>query len=747
MVRFSAVTTSPTRIDLVGEEARASVRRLPGGIYRILVYSKESDADKRSLTTVLGEPEPIAVQRTGEILELEGLRIATDPFSWEWEGVEGELASPTEIHLPLPPERRHYGLGERVGFLDKTGRRWTNWTTDDWRHTPEADPLYQAHPFVILAAQDHACGLFLDETWKTTFDLGATDAEIASITTEGPTLDIYLIPGPRLRDVVGHYTRLTGRPQMPPLWALGFHQCRYSYETEAEVREIVQQFKAHDIPLDVVWLDIDYMDDDYKVFTFSPERFPDPKQLTADLAAQGVRTVAIVDPGVKKESGYSIYDQGRELDAFIKRPDGNELEGHVWPKPAVWPDFSRADVRQWWADNHRFYLDRGVCGIWNDMNEPSAHKILGLDPDAKHTGTLPIDSVQAEGSHAELHNVYGYQMCQATHAGLEELDPEHRTFLLTRSGYAGIQKYAWVWTGDNHSWWEHLEMSIPMLANLGLSGVSFCGADIGGFGGNGSAELLARWTWLGVFYPFMRNHSYQGTRPQEPWAFDEATLASVRQAIRFRYRLLPTIYTLAREAVETGVPLLRPCTLEFPDDLDAARVHDQFMFGPHLLVSPICRPQQTYRLAYVPRGSWQEFWSGNRVIGEGRIVARAGLDSIPILQRAGTAVPLAPAAMHTTDAWWEDLTWRIVLGPTIRGRVYEDAGDGQDSGTTSELHGVFDGHRLALSFDDRSTQPRKRQQIELLGMPQPQSVSSEHTYEGGVLTATVPANDQLIIEW
>ncbi len=698
-----------------------------GPAWRILVFLRPEDAEKPSFAVATGERGPVAFD--GAVATAPGLpplRLTLNPFTFTfgflhagglfarelatWRGVERVTFDPMGLKAPLPPaeghplgggfelwleerpDRRYFGLGERTGFLDKKGRRYTHWNTDDTDHEEGTDNLYQSQPFLLAVEAGEAVGLVLDETWRTVFDLARTDPGRTVLATPGPTFDLYLLPGPRPGDVTRRLAGLTGRPPLPPLWALGYHQCRYSYPDEAAVRAVVRAFKRHGIPLSAVWLDIDHMDG-YRVFTFHQDRFPNPRALAEELAGEGVRLVAIVDPGVKKEAGYPVYREGARLGAYVADPRGNEVVGEVWAKPAVWPDFTREEVRAWWGRLHRFYTERGIAGIWNDMNEPSVFAVEGVDGGLPEVGkTLPPGALHGKRSHLEVHNVYGQCMSRATYEGLRALAPDRRPFVLTRSGFLGIQRYAWVWTGDNKSYWSHLEMSIPMLLNLGLSGVAFAGADIGGFTEDADPELLLRWTWLGVFYPFMRNHSAKTSRRQEPYAFGEPWTGRIAEAIRFRYRLLPYVYTLAEEAARTGAPLMRPLFWHFPDEEEAYRVHDQFLFGDALLVAPVTRPGQATRTLYLPAGRWQDWWTGAVHEGPGWITVPAPLERIPLFLREGRAVPLAePRA--PARAVFEPLAFRA-FGETAEGTVYEDEGDGYAPGRRGRV--VVEGHQARL---------------------------------------------------
>ena len=664
--------------------------------WRVLVYLRPEDAAKRGPAAEPGPPRRLKFENGRVRAEgLGPLGLTLEPFSLSfgfltrlcffalprapWQGFPGLEAAlpPAEGHpysgglgftLEEPPHRRYYGLGERTGFLDKKGKRYTFWNTDETKHTEATDRLYQSQPFLLISEGKEALGLALDESFPLVFDLAFSHPGRSRIQTPGPTLDLYLLPGPTPAEVVTRLTALFGRPPLPPRWALGYHQSRYGYQSQEEVRAVAEAFAAHNIPLSALWLDIDYMDG-YRVFTFDRYRFPDPKALAKELGRRGIHLVAIVDPGVKKEAGYPVYEEGHARGYFVRTARGEELVGEVWPDPAVWPDFTRPEVREWWGNLHRRLLEAGIAGIWNDMNEPSAFALKNAASDPAWGKTLPLSARHGEKTHLEVHNLYGQCMSRATFEGLSRLAPERRPFVLSRSGFLGIQRYAWVWTGDNQSRWEHLFMSIPMLLNLGLSGVAFAGADIGGFAEDASAELLWRWSWLGAFYPFMRNHSAKTSRRQEPYAFGEPWTGRIAEAIRFRYRLLPYLYTLAAEAAVTGAPLMRPMFWHFPAEAEAYRVNDQFLLGPALLVAPIVRPGEEARAVWLPPGRWQDWWTGE-VFEGGRYQVARDHGRIPLFLREGFAVPLAE----------EGLAFRV-FGAKAEGRLYQDAGDGYEPGT------------------------------------------------------------------
>ena len=491
---------------------------------------------------------------------------------------------------------------------------------------------------------------------------------------------------------------------MPPRWALGYHQCRYSYYPESTVRFVAQNFRTRKIPADTLWLDIHYLDG-FNPFTWDPQRFPDPPRLIADLRAQGLRLVTIVDPHPKKERGYEPYDTGLAGGHFVKNADGSIYEAPVWPAradrnpgPSVFPDFTRPAARTWWGRLYSRLLDSGVAGIWNDMNEPAVFDTP--------TGTMPLDvQFDNEGSpaaHRAVHNVYGQQMSRATYEGLQQLRPDSRPFVLTRATYAGGQRYAAVWAGDNVSEWGHLRGSLPMLMGMGLSGLAFVGVDIGGFAETPSAELYTRWLQAGVFYPFMRTHTTLGTPDQDPWSYGQEHEAINRRAIELRYELLPQIYNAMHEASVTGLPAMRPLMLEFPGDPATYGLDDEFMFGRDLLVAPVLWPGATERNVYLPPGAWVDFWSGARLTGGASHRVPVTLRSIPLFVRAGAVVFSHPVVQHTGELPGQPLRVMVTPGANGATTLYEDDGETRaythGMSVTREFRHQTEGDSLSISI-------------------------------------------------
>ncbi|HEY8497857.1 MAG TPA: TIM-barrel domain-containing protein, partial [Limnochordales bacterium] len=566
-----------------------------------------------------------------------------------------------------------------------------------------------------------AWGLFVHNTHRSLFDLGASEPERLEVGVEGGVLDCFVMAGPSLEQVVQRYTQLTGRMPLPPRWALGFHQSRWGYERADDVRQVAAELRRRAIPCDAIYLDIDYMDG-YRVFTWHPERFPDPAALMAWLREQGLRAVTIVDPGVKIDPEYPVYREGLREGFFLRRPDGRPFEGAVWPGPAVWPDFNRAEVRRWWAGWHRVLLEAGVAGIWNDMNEPANFRpplpTGTLDPDVVHGPDQERPPQERRAmTHAEAHNVYGLLMSQAAFEAQLTLRPGQRPFVLSRAGFAGIQRYAAVWTGDNSSWWEHLAMMVPQLLNLGLSGVAFSGVDVGGYGSDATGELVARWTQAAAFTPFFRNHSARDTRPQEVWRFGEAVESICRRFIQWRYRLMPYLYTLFWEAASLGTPVMRPLFWHHPGDAAAERLQDEWLLGPHLLAAPVTAPGQRERLVYVPEGEWVHLWQPLRLQGPARAPVEAPLEEIPVFVRAGVPIPLGPTALHTGELAADGRISLWIAAPSsvalARGGcggwtwLYEDDGE-----TLAYQQGLFARRRIETDWSAAAGRVRLRAELQ-----------------------------------
>lgn len=551
-----------------------------------------------------------------------------------------------------------YGTGEVTGPLKRNGRKISLWNIDTPAYGVDGGThLYQSHPWVMgLRSDGSAFGIIADNTWRQTI---STDQNVV-FESMGPAFRVVVIERPDVAQLMRALADLTGHMPLPPLWSLGYHQCRHTYYPDGRVMEVADLLRKHQIPSDVIWMDIDYMDG-YRIFTFDPDGFPNPRRLNDYLHQLHFKSVYMIDPGVKAEKGYFVDDQGRAGDYFVKTADGKLFEGNVWPGACHFPDFTRPEVRSWWSTLYRDFMATGVDGVWNDMNEPA---IFGqpeqtMPLDNRHEGG---DGITA-GPHLRFHNVYGMNMVRASRQGLLLANPQKRPFILSRSNFLGGQRYAATWTGDNLSHPDHMKLSVPMTLTLGLSGQPFNGPDIGGFCENSNGELVAQWTALGVYFPFVRNHNTKGTVAQEPWAFTPEVLDACRTAINRRYRLMPYIYTLFREASETGMPVMRPLFMADPTDLSLRSEDRAFLLGGDLLV----RPQWADRTA-MPKTAWQP------------LTLEAATDSFQceLRQRPGSVIPLANLAQSTTDLRTDSLTLLVCIdgeGKAV-GQLYEDEGDG-----------------------------------------------------------------------
>ncbi|GHG22815.1 alpha-glucosidase [Deinococcus indicus] len=656
----------------------------------------------------------------------------------------------SRLNLDAPEGAAFLGFGERVGPIDKRGMHLTFWNTDCFPHHTETDPLYVSVPFTTVLHEGRAHGVFVDEPWRMEADVARAHPHELRWASAGPELDVYVLSGPRPADVLRRYADLTGYAPMPPLWALGAGQSRWGYRTAQDLRDVIQGYRDRNLPLDSVYVDIDYMDA-YKVWTVQRANFPDLRAFVREAGAQGVKLVPIIDPGVKVEAGYDVYEEAVRGDHLVRTARGDVLVGEVWPDPAVFPDFTRPEVVNWWAGRHRFFADAGIQGQWNDMNEPACFSLR--EPRETEGKTLPYDARHGNRPHLEVHNAYANGMSEASRAGYAKFSPQVRPWILTRAGYAGIQRHATVWTGDNTATWSHLSLSLPMIQGLGLSGIPFAGADVGGFGGDTTGELLARWYQAAVGYAFLRNHSALGTADQEPWRFGDTFTDVIRAALNLRYRLLPHLYTLAQAATRTALPVMRPLALHWPADEDAVREDTQYLLGEGLMVAPVLRAGHRRRLVYLPAGRWAEVFNlsefGAVHTGGQHVVANAPLHTLPMYLRAGEAIPVTEPAPHTTSARWERLSWLVHAGPAgFIGQLFEDAGDGPAAGRLTRLVGERQGTRLVIRREAEGDAPafEQREALHILGLSHVREVqgAASFAYEDGVLRLTLPARWQTV---
>lgn len=622
------------------------------------------------------------------------------------------------ISKTMSEDEHFFGLGDKTGPLDRRDEAFTLWNTDAYRFQESTDPIYKSIPFFISYGSGRTVGVLMDNTWRSSFDFGKESAGIYSFGAADGPIDYYLLYGPSPKQVVEAYAWLTGKPPLPPMWMLGFQQSRYSYYPQSRVLEIANHLRADHIPADAIYLDIDYQ---YKnrPFTIDRERFPDFPGMIAKLKAENFHVVAITDLHIANlpNQNYAPYDSGIAGDHFVKNPDGSVYTGIVWPGPSVFPDFTQQQTRAWWGTLYRDFSKMGVAGFWNDMNEPSVFNGPGK--------TMPLDVVHRidetgfktrTATHAELHNVYGMENSRATFEGLLKLDPDTRPFVLTRATYAGGQRYATTWTGDNSSSWNHLRITTPMLENLGLSGFAFSGADVGGFAGTPSTELLTKWLEVAAFQPIDRDHTEKGSGDQEPWVGGPEQEAIRRRFIEERYRLLPYIYTVTEETSRTGLPMVRPLFLEFPDaapdhhpidiDGDAA---GEFLLGPDLLVAPPhwLGELEAYTVEF-PSREWYDYWTGKKIPRPASaqpvdsslpanlaaqpplsIQVRPELSSLPVYVRGGSILPIAPLVESVYQKPDGPLTLRVYAPDEASNAPCEGALYLDDGKTYAYQHGDY----------------------------------------------------------
>lgn len=579
----------------------------------------------------------------------------------------------------LEAEHRFYGLGEKSGAVNKRGRSYTNWNSDIPGYRDDTDPLYCGIPFFMGELNGQTFGIFFANSSRSTFNLGAGNRRVFEFGADGGGMRYYIFPGPNAKDVLARYTELTGRMALPPKWALGYQQCRWNYYPDYEIRDLAREFRQREIPADVLYFDIHHMDA-YKVFTWHPDWFARPAELLSELQSQGFKGVTIVDPGVKIEKGYAVYEQGLAGDHFLKFLDGQLFEGQVWPGWCHFPDFRRSTTRAWWGQKNADARRLGVDGFWNDMNEPA---LWGRE--------MPF---AVEGIRS-LHNVFGLLMAQATYEGLLADSPDQRPFVVTRAGWAGIQRYSAVWTGDNSATWDDLALSIRLNLGLGLSGVPFVGCDVGGFIGRPDPELYTRWMQAASLSPFFRSHTVQDSPDQEPWSFGEETERRCKEAINRRYAFLPYLYTELHRAHDTGLPILRPLWLEFPADKVSyeADFQHEFLVGESLLVAPVLGAGQRFLKVYLPPGSWFEPGTGSLHKGGRTVLIEAGLDDLPLFYRAGAIIPTQDVQQYIDQKPVTRLDLTLVPGAEGHYEVVFD--DGLSLSAPREM--------LRLDYDGKAT--------------------------------------------
>jgi len=661
---------------------------------------------RESIILATGEVE-VVVNRSPLLIDFrdarthESINADEQPMAYDGKGTlagmqfDPEAGTFVTAAKTLGFDEHFYGLGEKAARLDKRRGFFVNWNSDTPGYTEGRDPIYQTIPFYLGLQRGAAYGIFFDNSYRSYFDFGRLSQEHIWFGAEGGEMNYYFFYGPSIKKILGRYADLTGHMPLVPLWALGVQQCRYSYYPQSVVEEVVRQYRERDLPLDVIYLDIHYLNG-YRVFTFDTSRFPDPKSLTERLSRQGVKTVVIVDPGVKnqppaagappinspkpelepQDRRYYVFDQGLERNYFQHRRNGQLFVPRVWPGDSVFVDFTLPDARRWWGDLHRAYVDNGIAGIWNDMNEPADF----VDQTGKNQRDVVSYDEGENSTHAKNRNVFALLMSRATYEGLARLRPDRRPFVVTRAAYAGIQRYSTMWTGDTNSTWESLALNVPMFTTLGLSGEPFVGSDVGGFIGRANGEFLVRSYQIGFLAPFFRNHHAIDGYDQEPWRFGKYYEDIIRKYLKLRYQLLPFLYTALEEAHRDGAPLFRPLLLNYQDDPNTYNLDDEFMVGSDLLVAPIVKADITTRLVYLPQGIWYDFWTNKKYQGGTMIRVDAPLPTVPMFVRGGAIIPEGPQMNYIGEKPFDPITFAIYPDETgfASTTLYEDDGISPD---------------------------------------------------------------------
>jgi alpha-glucosidase len=677
-------------VELTAGPAKLRVTVFRDGVIRVRL-APQGSFPKDSSWAVVETPDPPAfsVEDGKNELRMTAGRVVVivkkTPLLVTFADSEGNVLLADEPSLPMawdgsyihawkrmPSEENYFGLGDKPGPLNRRNHAYTMWNTDFYGWQESDDPLYKTMPFFIGLHKGTSYGLFFDNTYRSSFDFGKESPDYFSFGAEGGELNYYFIAGPQPKKIVQQFTALVGRTPLPPLWSLGYQQSRYSYYPEARAREVVQTLREKKIPCDVIYFDIDYQQGNAP-FTVNREYFPHFEKMISDFRALGMRTILITDLHIKKDPGrgYVPYDSGIKSDVFVKNPEGALYVGKVWPGDSVFPDFTLSRARDWWGGLYKDFVNMGVAGFWNDMNEPATFETLSK--------TMPLDVVHRldDGTtldHRAIHNVYGMENVRATHDGLLMLQPDERPFVLTRAAYAGAQRYAATWTGDNSATWNHIGMSVPQIMNLGLSGYSMVGADVGGFAGSPPMDLLTRWYELGVFYPMYRDHAAKGTADHEPWVSGPEQEAIRKRYIELRYRLLPYIYTAMEETSRTGVPLMEPIFLEYPDAQNLYGEDHEFLFGRDLFVAPVVTEKVDAEDVHLPPGDWYDFWNAEIHLSKDQISLHPALAETPLYVRAGAIIPMQPIVQSTNEKPDGPLELRVYMGDDCHGTLYQDDG-------------------------------------------------------------------------
>lgn len=698
-------TLNTNILDIRTESAGAKIQFYRNNIVRITISKPEQQ--RNPSYAVCTRPEEISLQYldTSEsiVWQSDSLKLIIHKtiFRVSFHTLDGEIINQDDesfgtgwigeqvtTYKKLQEGERFIGLGEKTGPLDRKGFGYQNWNTDSFAYHAGTDPLYCSLPFYIGIHHGLVYGIFFDNSYKTFFNFGASNNRFASFSADSGIMDYYFIYGNTVADVLREYTWLTGRMPLPPLWSIGYQQCRYSYYPEAEAMNVARTFREKQIPCDAIVFDIHYMDG-YKIFTWDKKRFPNPQKMIEQLKAMNFETVLMCDPGIKVEPGYEPYEDGKSKDVFLKYPDGTYYTGQVWPGWCHFPDFSKPATRNWWKEKLKAYTQLGVEGFWNDMNEIATWgnmlpELIECDFDGNPT-------TMREGR-----NVYGLLMARSTYEAASSL-LNKRPFNLTRSGFAGVQRYAAVWTGDNVAYDEHMLLGVRLVNSLGLSGVPFAGYDVGGFVGNADTRLFTRWFSIGSFSPFFRGHTMINTRDSEPWTFGEEAEQICRSYARFRYRLMPYIYSVFYEASQSGMPVQRSLAIDFTHDqkIYEAQYQNEYLFGPNLLIAPTESTRDIAKI-YLPQGHWYYLYNGALHHGRTELLIESPLHRLPVFVKAGAVIPMTIPGQHVRTPS-ETMELHVYAGPDSEFVLYQDDGE-----SFRYRENEFYKRHIRFSTDDRT---------------------------------------------
>jgi len=672
------------RVSTGGEfvaRASAALRedlKYPRVAFTVVTRGKQTCVKTGSLTvTITRDPFAIRIHRADGTLILQDHREQGNSQFY------GELNDCFAGWRSYAPGDLIYGLGQKTGGSNRRGRSFILWNTDilgpaaqdrllivkkeDPRGT-RFDPYYMSVPFFYhqSIADGKMAGFFINNPYKA--ECKFADGDAYSFLFHGGQYDEFIFAGPDMSAILEGYAWLTGKMPMPPMWALGHHQCRATTYTTETFKQLGREYRQRNIPCDALWFDIGHMKD-FQVFTWDKTLLPNPSRLMKECAAMGFKVVTIIDPGIAAQAGYDVYETGLREKMFCQTESGRVFYGEVWPGGTAFPDFARKEVRTWWAGWIKRHLNLGVNGIWNDMNEPAT---ASIDP-------MPMRFDGGRISHLQGHNEYALWMCQATQEGCLAAEPRKRPFVLSRGGSPGIQRYSANWCGDNCSRWEHLAMSIPMMCGVSVCGQPFVGVDIPGFFEHTNPELAVRWYQASILAPLFRNHSCCWSREQYPWSFGKAVEDCIAEVVRLRYRLMPYLYTAFARAAATGEPIFQPLYYAYQYDPSACLVEDQYLGGRDIMVAPVVTQGQTARQVYLPEGEWFHWHTGRWYQGPQYLMETTPMDYLPLFVRAGAVLPLWETAPATARGYFPRKLELRVFVPTQDGQwtsdLYEDDGE------------------------------------------------------------------------